>query len=129
MIMKKLIFSLLLSLTTVFSAAFAQDISGTYTGTLKPERGEGQEGSGSIVLKQEGQTLTVTAGPNLEKQSPATKVVRDGELLKFELVPPGAEGHGLMSLEVTVKDGKLTGKLTMTRDGESQVGRLDLVKQ
>ena len=62
MIMKKLIFSLLLSLTTVVSftsAAFAQDISGTYTGTLKAENGEGQGGSGSIVLKQDGQTLTV----------------------------------------------------------------------
>lgn len=130
--MKKLIFSLFLSLTTVFSfttGAFGQDISGTYTGTLKAEGGEGPGGSGSIVLKQEGQTLTVTAGPNLDKQSPATKVVRDGELLKFELVPPGAEGHGLMSFEVTVKDGKLTGKVTMTRDGDSQIGRLDLVKR
>lgn len=29
-------------------------------------------------------------------------MVRDGELLKFELVPPGTEGHGLMSFELTV---------------------------
>lgn len=43
MIMKKLIFSLLLSLT---SAAFAQDISGTYTGTLKAESAEGPGGIG-----------------------------------------------------------------------------------
>lgn len=126
MTMKKLIFSLLFSLAT---AVFAQDITGTYTGTLKAEGGEGQGGSGSIVLKQEGQTLTVTAGPNLEKQTSAAKVVRDGEMLKFELVPPGAEGRASMSFEVTVKDGKLTGKVTVTRDGESQIGRLDLVKQ
>lgn len=57
MIMKKLV--LLLSFTT---ALFAQDISGTYTGTLKPEGGEGNGGSGTIVLKQDGQTLIVTGG-------------------------------------------------------------------
>ncbi len=116
----------LLSLATVL---FAQDISGTYTGTMKSEGADGPRGDGTIIIKQDGPTLNITAGPQPDKQRPATKISRDGDSLKFEVVPPDSDAASLLKFEVTVKDGKLTGKLTMSRGEQTRVGYLDLVKQ
>jgi hypothetical protein len=106
----------------------AQDLSGTYTGTLKIETPDGpRDGSAAIIIKQDGDALTVTAGPRPEGQRAASKIERKGEAVKFEVVPP--QGDGLMQFDVTIKDGKLTGKLTMTRGDQNCTGQLDLVKQ
>lgn len=123
--MKKTLLLLLLAL----SSLAAQDISGTYTGTLKAQTPDGpQEGPGTIVLKMDGEKLNVTAGPLPDQQLPGTKVERSGDSIKFEIAPPG-DGPRVMRFAVTVKDGKLTGEVTMTRGDETRTGKLDLVKQ
>jgi hypothetical protein len=60
-------------------AVFAQDISGTYTGTLKAETAGGTDGTGYILVKQTGETLTITAGPGPEEQHKTIHVERTGE--------------------------------------------------
>lgn len=118
--------SLALSLAAVL---FAQDLSGTYTGTLTSTGADGPRGEATIVIKQEGSTLNITAGPQPDKQRPVSKISRDGDSLKFEIVPPESDASSLITFAVVVKDGKLTGKLTMTRGEESRTGELQLVKQ
>ena len=111
------------------ASMFGQDLSGTYTGTLKAETGQGtQDAPGTIVLKQSGEKLSITAGPQPDQQLPGTKIVRDGGNIKFEINPPG-DTPRTMLFDINVKDGKLTGKVTLTREGEVRHGQLDLVKQ
>ena len=121
--MKKPLLVLLLSF-----GLYAQNIAGTYTGSMKMETPDGpRDASATIIVKQDGDALTITAGPRPEQQQPASKIERSGDGLKFEVVPP--EGKGLIQFEVTIKEGKLAGKLTMTRGDQSRTAQLDLAKQ
>lgn len=121
--MKKVLLALLFSL-----ALFAQDISGTYKGTLKAETAGGTDGTGYIVVKQTGDTLTVTAGPGPEEQHETIHVDRKGEHLKFEIDRDG-DGSRMMKFDLLVKDGKLTGTITMVSENGTNVSLLNLVKQ
>ncbi len=124
--MKKTWLALLLTGVT----AFAQEIAGTYAGTLRVETPDGvQNAPGTIVIKGEGAKLSITAGPQPDQQLPATKVEREGEKVTFEIRPPGGDVPRVMRFDVVVKDGKLTGEATMTRGEEVQRGKLELVKQ
>jgi hypothetical protein len=121
--MKKPLLVLLLSLGTTL---FAQNIAGTYSGSLKIETPDGKrDSSGTVIVKQDGDALTITAGPNADQQQPASNIERTGGALKFEVVPP--DGNGVIRFNVTIKESKLTGK--MTRGDQSRSGELDLVKQ
>jgi hypothetical protein len=118
--------ALLLILT---AALFAQDISGIYTGTMKADRADGpQEERGTIILKQDGGKLVVTGGPSVDQQFPAVKVERDGDLLKFEIAPPG-DSVTLLQFQVTVKGGKITGDVKSTRGSESFAAKLEFSRQ
>jgi hypothetical protein len=117
---------LVLTLTTVLAA---QDLSGTYTGIMKAETPDGtRDAPGTIVLKQDGERLLVTGGPSTEEQYSATKVERDGDSLKFEIAPPGDSAKRLQ-FEVTVKDGKIAGKVKSTSGGETLIGKLEFTRQ
>lgn len=119
-------FAFLLAVTM----AFAQDLAGTYTGTLRVQTPDGQQDApGTIVIKQEKDNLTITAGPQPDQQLPATKVERDGTKVKFEIHPPGGDVPRVMRFDITVAEGKLTGEATMTRGDEVHRGQLNLVKQ
>ena len=116
-------------LTALFAfSLFAQDISGIYKGTLKVESGDGSDGTGYIVVKQMGENLTITAGPGPDEQHETIHVERKGEQLKFEVDREG-DGSRLMKFDLLMKDGKLTGTITMTTENGKKVARLDLAKQ
>ena len=121
---------LLVLLVAVAPALYAQDLSGTYTGIIKADTPDDpQENNGTIVLKQDGEKLIVTVGPNSERQLPASKVERNGDSLKFELAPPG-DSTMRWRFEVTVKGGKMTGKVITTRGDETLlVSTLDFTKR
>jgi len=122
--MKKAL-SLLLALSTLL---LAQDIAGTYTGTLTAETPEGgQGGPATVVIRQEGPTLSITAGPQPDQQRPASKVIRTGNQLKFEIHPPG-DVPRTMSFVLILKDGRLTGDVTLTQEGETRRAKLDVTK-
>jgi hypothetical protein len=122
---KKPLLMLLLTLTT---ALFAQDLSGTYTGVMKADTADGtQDERGTVVLKHDGEKLVVTGGPSMEQQFPATKVERDGDLLKFEITPPG--DSKVLQFDVTVKAGKMTGRVKSTSGSESSIATLEFTRQ
>jgi hypothetical protein len=61
----------------------AADATGTWTGTLTPS--DGQPGPAHVVLKQEGDKLTGTAGPDASEQHPIQNGRAENGTLTFEL--------------------------------------------
>lgn len=109
-------------------AALAADLAGTYTGEIVIQSSEGtRESTAMIVIKEEGGTVRVTAGPDAGEQIEATGVKTDGGKLTFEVKPPS--GPSVIRFAVEVRDGRLTGGLTMQRGEETRTARLDLKKQ
>lgn len=123
---KKALAVLLLSLTTVL---LAQGIAGTYSGIMEADTPGGTpDERGTIVLKQDGEKLVVTAGPSAEEQLPATKLERDGDSLKFEIAPGGDSGKRLQ-FEVTVREGKITGRVKVIDGDRTIIGKLEFSRQ
>ena len=106
----------------------AADLVGTWTGTLTPEAPDESADDGMIVIRREGAALVVTAGPNAEQQFSAEKVVTVDAGLTFELSLPG-DTVRIMQFDVRIKGRQMTGKVTMTGDGESRSGVLAFAKQ
>ena len=124
--MKTLLLGLLFASTATL---FGQDLSGAYTGTAKLEKPDGSvwESVFTIVLKQDGGKLLVSAAPADEEQKPADKVERDGNSISFDISPPGDSSEPV-KFAVTVKEGKMTGKLTAKRGNTVLSGTLELAK-
>ena len=111
------------------AAAFAQDLSGTYSGTIKADAPEGQgEQNGVIVIKQDGGKLVVTAGPTMEEQYPANKVETRGDSLMFEVGPIG-EPLKILKFDVTAKEGRLSGQVIVTSGEERLRAKVEFARK
>ncbi len=121
--------TLLFMLMAGLTAAFAQDLTGTYSGTIRADTPGGpREQNGVVVIKEDGGKLAITAGPNMEEQYPATKIDRNGDALVFEVGSNGEPGK-MFKFEVTVKEGKLSGQVTVSGGPERLIGKLEFLKQ
>ena len=80
------------------------------------------------MLKQDGDKLTVIAGYKGAERYPGEKVEWKGESLKFELNPP-SDSANVLRFDLILKDGKLTGKFTQSREGQSFKGTLSFTRQ
>lgn len=96
---------LFLSITTT---AMAADLSGTWAGSFKTEGGE-HDIPQLITLKQQGQVLTGSAGPNAGEQYP---------------IENGRVDSGKATFEVTTGEWKFT--YNLTADGDALAGDLKL---
>ena len=94
--------------------AFA-NVTGTWTGTLAPEGRD--SGPAHLVLKQDGDTVTGTAGATEqgERLTIRNGIAKDG-VVTFEVETPG--GH-LMKFDLREQGDELTGTVTRERDGET----------
>ena len=111
------------------AALVAQSISGTYVGAAKTEMPDGvREASFTIVVKEDGEKLLVTGAPTGTSQLPAKKLGRSGNLLKFEITPP-YRGEEPVKFDVSVKNGKLTGKMITTKGRLIIPGTLELYRK
>src|SRR5215510_328427 len=65
----------------------AADVTGTWSGSLKGKRPDGadQTDSAYLVLKQQGDAVTGTAGGTATDQRPIEKGKLDGDQLTFEI--------------------------------------------
>jgi hypothetical protein len=84
--------------------ALAGDASGRWQGKLSVNGGEMP---GYLVLKQDGHTLTGTAGPDSQKQVKLTKGLAEGDQVTIE----AALGDAVLRFVLHLKDGKLTGEV------------------
>ena len=82
---------------------------------------------GCVVVKQDGDKLNVSAGPNASEQFEATNVKLDGKKLSFNAQPPNASEA--WKFELTFDADRLAGTVAMNRDGEIRTGKLDLKRQ
>lgn len=101
--------------------AFA-DVSGNWTGTLSPE---GRDPSSAyLVLKQDGETVTGTAGATEQGERLAIRNgTAKGGVVTFEVETPG--GH-LMKFDLKEQGDELVGAVTRERDGEQQRATLSI---
>jgi hypothetical protein len=98
----------------------AADATGTWTGTLTPEGGDGRTLPAHLVLKQDGDKLTGTAGPDVNEQHPIQNGRAENGSLIFELQTDG----GLMKFRVTLAGDEITGDVTRERDGQTQQAKV-----
>ena len=103
-------------------------LAGTYAGSLTLEMPEGeQQMPATIVVKQEGEQLTIHAGPDAGEQMAASNIKLDGTRLTFELSPPRA---GIpWQFDLIAEPERLSGRVKASRGEEKRNGKLDLKKQ
>ena len=120
--MKKLACCLFL----VTLVAFAADpgVSGKWSGTLTPESGE--QGSAYMVLKQDGATITGTAGPDLDKQWPVQSGKVDGKKVTIEVKDPN--GDSTVKATMMLDGNKMTGDIELSRGGEVRKAKIELTR-
>lgn len=104
------------------------DPSGTYSGTVTPAVAAEPPVNGTIVVRLHAGTLVVTAGPDIEQQFDAQDVVREGDAITFDVLPPG-DGSPLLRFAVRIDGRKLTGTVSRILNGGTMTGSLDFSRQ
>jgi hypothetical protein len=120
--MKSILLSLLLAAAWTLSAA---DLSGKWAGTVDmKEDGNAQAMSVVMIVKQDGNKLTGTAGVE-EDQHPIQKGIVDGDTVTFEV----DSGEAIYYLELKLDGDQLSGAAKAGPDGEKMKIALKRVKQ
>lgn len=96
----------------------AADVTGTWTGTFTPD--DGQARPAYLVLKQEGDKLTGTAGPNENEQRPIQNGKVDNGNVTFEV----ASDEVVMKVVLKQDGNDMAGELTRERGGQTQTAKL-----
>jgi hypothetical protein len=124
-IIQRVLTSVLLVLALALTAS-AADITGKWTGSGELTRADGTTRDTSVYLdlRQEGQEVTGSAGPDPDQVLPISKGKLDGGKLTFEVVARSDSGDVTYTFEFaisgdkmegTVKSPRFTGKLTLKR--------------
>ena len=101
----------------------AADVTGTWKGTLTPEnRGPGPA---LVILKQTGETVTGTAGPDENERNEIANGRVTGDKITFEV----RRGQGTMKFVLTLEGEMLSGQATRERDGQQQTAKLNLKRE
>lgn len=120
--MKSTLLSLLLLAAWSLSAA---DLTGKWAGTLDLKQdGEAQTIPVVMIVKQDGNKVTGTAGPE-EDQHPIQKGTVDGDTLTMEV----DSGEAVYYLELKVDGDQISGAVKQGADGEKMKIALKRVKQ
>jgi hypothetical protein len=101
----------------------ASDVTGTWKGTLTPENRDA--GPALVILKQTGDTVTGTVGPNESERHEIANGKVTGGTVTFE-VPREA---GTMRFALTLEGDTLEGQATRERDGQQQTAKLNLKRE
>ena len=115
--MKILLASLLFALS--LSAA---GVSGKWSGNFVDDSDKTKPEPIYLVLNQDGNTVTGTAGQSAEQQMPIANGKIDGNTVSFDLKIEVITMH----FSLTLADGHLKGKVIATLDGENHPGTVDL---
>lgn len=122
--MRRLFFGLL-ALVAVMHAA---DVTGTWSGSIKMTKGdETRDETAYLVLKQNGNEITGTIGPNPDHRLPITKGSADGDNIYIEAT---VEGDNKMILRLRIEGDKLVGELKAAGPTAPPVsGQLSVTKE
>lgn len=107
---------LMIALTA--AAITSANATGTWSGTLTPA--DRDPGPAHLVLKEEGGTVTGTAGPNEGEQHPIQNGKAENGTLTFEL----ESGGGLMTFTLKQEGDEIAGDITRKHEGQTQTAKL-----
>lgn len=119
--MRKLYLSVVLALSVL--SLSAADVTGTWKGTFTPENRE--PGPALVILKQTGETVTGTAGPDENERNEIANGKVTGNVLSFEV--PREEGT--MRFVLTLEQDTLSGDIIRERDGQRQTAKLNMKRE
>ena len=77
----------MLMIALAATALAAADVTGTWSGTLTPDGRDA--GPALLILKQEGNAVTGTAGPDANETHPISKGMVENDTVTFEVETPG----------------------------------------
>ncbi|MCC6861847.1 MAG: nuclear transport factor 2 family protein [Bryobacterales bacterium] len=98
------------------------DVTGTWSGSF--HSGD-REGSAHLILKQEGTSVTGTAGPDAKVQLPIRKGVAGGDgALTFEI----EEGNSVMKFDLQVNGDEISGAIQRETNGVVQNSTLKVTR-
>jgi hypothetical protein len=123
--MRALLLTLVILLAPV--AARAADVSGKWSGSMDMKGPDGQTQSMPVTaeFKQDGKTVTGTAGREGDDQLTVQKGTIDGDDFTFEVEAP----DGVYSVKLKVGDGQLKGEVKFSDpSGNKQTASLTLNK-
>src|SRR5215472_11542329 len=109
----------------------AASIGGTWSGMMEQKTDDGRTGrmSMQVQLKQNGDQLSGTAGPNETNQAPIQGARLEGSHLAFSVTlapPPGSDSGPTWKFELTVSGDRMEGKAD-GRMGERSLGATQVV--
>ena len=100
------------------------NVTGKWSGTLKMD-GENDAKPAYAILKQEGNKLSGSVGPDEGEQDPFEGGKVDGDKLTFD-VPQGPNGEGSIHVDMQVKGDQMTGRAAWSGPGVSGSGKISL---
>jgi len=100
--------------------------TGKWSGTATMTGGDGQsrEGPALLVLKQEGNAVTGTGGPDEQRSQPIQNGKAEGSKLTFEI----GTADSPVVFKLTLENGRLRGEGAGSPGGQSLKVKLDLTK-
>jgi hypothetical protein len=108
----------LLTLALAAGILSGADVTGTWTGTLTPAGRD--PGPAHLVLKQDGDKVTGTAGPSAGEQH----AIENGKAADGTVTFDITTGGGVMKVSLTQNGDELAGDVTRERDGQTQHAKL-----
>ena len=107
------------------SAPADVNVSGKWSGTFSVTGSDGNSEPAFLLLKQEGTTVTGSAGPNESQQHPIKKGSVAGNKLTLEIEP---RENQTIKLELVIDGDQMKGEINMARDGETRSGKLEVAR-
>jgi hypothetical protein len=101
----------------------AADVTGTWTGTFAQEGGDSS--GAHLILKQSGNSVTGSGGPNQEQQWPLANGKLEGNKLTGDVQNPNGTVY---KLDLVVDGNRMKGSATASREGQTVSATMDLTR-
>ena len=106
------------------TALYAVNVTGRWSGTLQME-GEADSKPAYLILKQDGNKLTGSAGPSESEQHSFEGGKLEGSKLTFD-VPLGGQGEGSMHFALQVEGDQMSGQVKRNGEGRYEAAKISL---
>ena len=100
------------------------DVTGKWTGSFNvtADNSETKESTAVLMLKQDGATITGTAGPNENEQHPIRKGKIEGDKITLEVDNDGRT----INFDLVLAADRITGDANGSRDGQVMKAKVDV---